>query len=165
MSSTGPARRLNRIFSGKTDTFVLDFRNELESVQEDFRPYFDRTEAVPTDPNLVYDMHRALWDFAVLRKDEVEAGTQALLAVTETAGHGAVYAALDPARDRFMELDEEVQDLPRCPCAVRERVRVISQIVAYVDRDLERDYLYSRALLAYLPGRAAERLDLGTEVE
>jgi type I restriction enzyme R subunit len=40
----------------------------------------------------------------------------------------------------------------------------ISQIVSYVDRQLERDYLYARALLACLPGQAAERLDLGGEV-
>ena len=40
----------------------------------------------------------------------------------------------------------------------------ISQIVTYVDRRLERDYLYARALLAYLPGQQAERLDLGSEV-
>jgi hypothetical protein len=67
---------------------------------------------VPTDANLLYDAHRALWDFGVLREDEVEAGVQALLVVTETSGHGAVYAALDPARGRFLELDEEVQDAP-----------------------------------------------------
>jgi len=44
-----------------------------------------------------------------LREEEVEVAIQALLAVTETRGHGAVYAALDPARERFLELDEEVQ--------------------------------------------------------
>ena len=78
--------RLNRIHPGKDDTFVLDFRNELEEIQDDFRPYYERTEAVPTDPNLVHDTNRALWDFDVLREEEVEAGVQALLAVTETAG-------------------------------------------------------------------------------
>ena len=41
----------------------------------------------------------------------------------------------------------------------------ISQIVSYVDRQLERDFLFARALLACLPGQAAERLDLGSEVE
>jgi len=40
----------------------------------------------------------------------------------------------------------------------------ISQIVSYPDRRLERDYVYARALLACLPGQAAERLDLGSEV-
>jgi type I restriction enzyme, R subunit len=91
---------------------------------------------------------------------------QALLAVTETSGHGAVYAALDPSRDRFLALDEEVQDAFRDLLARFVNLYAfVSQIVAYVDRQLERDYLYARALLACLPGQAAERLDLGSEVE
>ena len=150
----------------KRDTFVLDFRNELDGIQDAFRPYYERTEAVPTDPNLLYDTHRAVWDFGVIREEEVEAGVQALLAVTETNGHGAVYAALDPARDRFRELDEEVQDAFRDVLTrFVNMYAFVSQIVSYVDRELERDYLFGRALLAYLPGQSAERLDLGSEVE
>ncbi|MGI8478530.1 MAG: type I restriction endonuclease subunit R, partial [Gaiellaceae bacterium] len=81
------------------------------------------------------------------------------------SGHGAVYAALDPARDRFLELDEEVQDAFRDLLArFVSLYAFVSQIVPYVDRRLERDYLYARALLACLPGQAAERLDLGSEV-
>lgn len=88
-----------------------------------------------------------------------------LLAVTETSGHGAVHAALDPARGRFVELDEEVQDAFRDLLARFVNLYAfVSQIVAYVDRRLERDYLYARALLACLPGQQAERLDLGSEV-
>jgi len=158
--------RLNRIHPQKADTFVLDFRNELDAIQDAFRPYYERTEAVPTDPNLLYDTHRAVWDYGVLQEEEVEVGVQALLAVTETSGHGAVYAALAPARDRFGELDEEVQDAFRDVLTRFVNLYAfVSQIVSYVDRELERDYLYGRALLAYLPGQAAERLDLGTEVE
>jgi type I restriction enzyme, R subunit len=158
--------RLNRIHPEKSDTFVLDFRNELEDIQKSFRPWYERTEAVPTDPNLLYDTHRAMWDFGVLREDEVEAGVQALLGVTETAGHGEVYAALDPPRDRFLELDEEVQDAFRDVLTrFVHMYAFVSQIVSYVDRQLERDYLYARALLACLPGQAAERLDLGREVQ
>jgi type I restriction enzyme R subunit len=159
--------RLNRILPPeKTDTFVLDFRNEAEQIQEAFRPWYERTDAVPTDPNLLYDTHRALWDFDVLREGEVDDGVQALLSVTETTGHGAVYAALDLARDRFLALDEEVQDAFRDLLArFVSLYAFVSQIVAYVDRQLERDYLYARALNACLPGQAAERLDLGSEVE
>jgi type I restriction enzyme R subunit len=158
--------RLNRIHPQKTDTFVLDFRNELDEIQEAFRPYYERTDAVPTDPNLLYDTHRAMLDFGVLREEEVEEGVAALLAVSETAGHGAVYAALDAARERFRELEEEVQDAFRDVLArFVNMYAFVSQIVSYVDRELERDYLYARALLAYLPGLAAERLDLGSEVE
>jgi type I restriction enzyme R subunit len=159
--------RLNRILPPeKTETFVLDFRNDVDEIQEAFRPWYDRTDAIPTDPNLLYDTHRALRDFDVLREDEVEAGVQALLTVTEQHGHGAVHAAIDPARARFLELDDEVQDAFRDVLARFVNLYAfVSQIVAYVDRELERDYLYARALLACLPGQAAERLDLGSEVQ
>ena len=128
--------RLNRILPPeKTDTFVLDFRNESEEIQEAFRPWYESTEAVPTDPNLLYDTHRAVWDFDVLREDEVDVGVQALLAVTETAGHGAVYAALDPPLARFLGLDEEAQDAFRDLLGrFVNMYAFISQIVAYVDR-------------------------------
>jgi type I restriction enzyme R subunit len=158
--------RLNRIHAEKSDTFVLDFRNGVDEIQEAFRPYYERTDAVPTDPNLLYDTHRAMLDFDVFRVEEVEEGVAALLAVTETSGHGAVYAALDPARERFRQLDDEAQDAFRdLLTRYINLYAFVSQIVSYVDRQLERDYLYGRALLSYLPGQAAERLDLGTEVE
>jgi len=158
--------RLNRIHPWKEDTFVLDFRNELESIQDDFRPYYERTEAVPTDPNLVHDVNRVLWDFDVLREDEVEEAVRALLSVTDTSGHGAVYAALDPALARFNDLDEEAQDAFRDVLArYVSTYAFVSQIVPYVDRSLERDYVFGKALLSRLPGQAAERLDLGSEVE
>jgi type I restriction enzyme R subunit len=166
MNAVQTLSRLNRILPPeKTDTFVLDFRNEAEEIKEAFRPWYEATEAVATDRNLLYDTHRALWDFGVLREEEVKAGVQALLAVTEASGHGAVYAALDPARARFLELDEEVRDAFRDVLGrYVSMYAFISQIVSYVDRQLERDYLYARALLACLPGQAAERLDLGREV-
>jgi type I restriction enzyme R subunit len=63
------------------------------------------------------------------------------------------------------ELDEEMQDAFRDLLGrFVSMYAFISQIVSYVDRQLERDYLYARALLACLPGQAAERLDLGGEV-
>ena len=47
----------------------------------------------------------------------------------------------------------------RASCASTRSSRRSS---SYVDRQLERDYLYARALLSCLPGQAAERLDLGS---
>jgi len=35
--------RLNRIHSGKESTFVLDFVNEPEDIQEAFQPYYQQT--------------------------------------------------------------------------------------------------------------------------
>ena len=166
LNSVQTLSRLNRIHEGKSDTFVLDFRNELEQIQDDFRPYYERTEAVPTDPNLVYDQNRALWEFGVLREDEVETCVQALLSVTETSGHGAVHAALGPALVRFGELEEEVQDAFRDVLARYVSIySFVSQIVPYVDRSLERDYVFGKALLSALPRGGGGVIDVSSEVQ
>jgi type I restriction enzyme, R subunit len=49
--------RLNRTHPDKTGTFVLDFRNSAESIQESFAPWYVRTVAPETDPHLLYDTH------------------------------------------------------------------------------------------------------------
>jgi type I restriction enzyme R subunit len=110
-------------------------------------------------------MQRALSNWLLEMAPLSAARVRALLAVTETSGHGEVHAALGPAQDRFAALDEEVQDAFRDVLTRFVNLYAfISQIVSYGDRRLERDYLYARALLACLPGQAAERLDLGSEV-
>ena len=161
--------RLNRIHPDKSDTFVLDFRNDTDDIVKAFAPYYERTVAVPTDPNLVYDLDRQLLASPVIHPDEIEPAVQALLRAKAKAGteelHGDVYAALDPARDRFVALDEADQDEFRD--LMRRFVNLysfISQVVPYTDPRLERDYLYGRALQACLPGQDSERLDLGSEV-
>jgi type I restriction enzyme R subunit len=158
--------RLNRIHPNKADTFVLDFRNETEDIVKAFEPYYGRTVAPPTDPNLLFDTRRRLDDFDVLRPEEIEA-TVALLLAGDTKSHGKVYAALDPAVERFTSLVEE--DRLAFKDALDRFVRTysfLSQVVAFGDSKLERDYTCCRALAARLRDAATvERLDLGTEVE
>jgi type I restriction enzyme R subunit len=158
--------RLNRIHPNKADTFVLDFRNETEDIVKAFEPYSGRTVAPPTDPNLLFDTRRRLNDFDVLRPDEIEAAV-ALLLAGDTKSHGRVYAALDPAVERFADLAEE--DRLGFKDALDKFVRTysfLSQVVTFGDSKLERDYTYCRALAARLRDAASvERLDLGTEVE
>jgi len=158
--------RLNRIHPNKADTFVLDFRNETEDIVKAFEPYYGRTVAPPTDPNLLFDTRRRLDDFDVLRPEETEA-TVALLLAGDAKSHGKVYAALDPAVERFTSLVEE--DRLAFKDALDKFVRTysfLSQVVTFGDSKLERDYTYCRALAARLRDAASvERLDLGTEVE
>ena len=45
--------RLNRTHPDKDGTFVLDFVNDSENIQDAFAVYHGKTVAPPTDPNLV----------------------------------------------------------------------------------------------------------------
>ena len=158
--------RLNRIAPGKEDTFVLDFRNDVEDIQKAFKPWFETTIATPTDPNLLYDTNREVRSFDVIRDEDIASLIAALRAGSASPGHGAVYAALDPAIDRFRMLSADEQAAFRD--AMTRFINVynfLSQVVAFTDTNLERDWQYCRALNACLPNRETERLDLGREVQ
>jgi len=158
--------RLNRICDGKDGTFVLDFRNKAEDVRAAFEPYYGKTVAPPTDPNLLWDTRRELDPFGVLRQEEMAAVAALLLTGDDKSTTARVYGALGPGVDRFDQLEEADQDLFRD--ALNRFVRTysfLSQIVEFSDTDLERDYLYGRALAALLRRPGGTVLDLGSEVE
>ena len=91
---------------------------------------------------------------------------KALAAPKGSGEHGAVYAALDPALDRFVALDEEAQaDFRDKLTRFIHVYSFLSQVVTFTDVDLERYWTYCKALDACLPGQASERLDLGSEVQ
>jgi type I restriction enzyme R subunit len=159
--------RLNRIHPLKSDTFVLDFRNDAEEIQKAFEPYYGKTVAAPTDPNVLWDTRRRLDAFDVLRPEEVKAAVALLLTISNPKGHGAVYAQLDPALERYRALAEEDQlDFKDALDKFVRTYSFLSQIVSFQNTSLERDYIYCRALAAYIRNAATlERLDLGSEVE
>jgi type I restriction enzyme, R subunit len=158
--------RLNRIADGKDGTFVLDFRNDAESIREAFEPWFGKTIAPPTDPNLLYDTRSALDRFGVLLLDEVVKVAGLLVTMASAKDHGRIHAALQPAIDRFHALDADDQELFRD--ALDRFVRTysfLSQLVSFGDTKLERDYLYCRSLGAFVRRDPGASLDLGSEVE
>jgi Type I site-specific restriction-modification system, R (restriction) subunit and related helicases len=159
--------RLNRIHPEKTDTFVLDFRNEAEAITEAFEPWYETTVAIPTDPNTLHDMADRLLGVQII--DMTEAAAIAALIVDRTkkvGDHGQIYALLAPAVERFKVKSEEEQAEVRD--ALDGYVRAysfLSQVLDFGDVGLEALYLTSRALLTELPDIGGGRLDLGSEVE
>ena len=118
--------RLNRIHPEKTDTFVLDFRNEAEAITEAFEPWYETTVAVPTDPNLLYDLADRLLALQVL--DDAEARSVAAVIADRTkkvGDHGLVHAA-SCARRRAVQGEDRRRAGrgPRRPRPVRPRLLV-----------------------------------------
>jgi len=161
--------RLNRIHPLKENTFVLDFRNDTEDIVEAFEQYHGCTVAPPTDPNILWDTRRRLDDFDVLRPAEIEAAMPALLGASgsDAKRSAETYATLGPGKARFEEMNDEHRLEFRD--ALTRFVRTysfVSQIAAFTDPALERDYIYCRALSLYLRDTGTvERLDLGAQVE
>jgi type I restriction enzyme, R subunit len=167
--------RLNRIHPLKAqgDVFVLDFMNEAGDTAEHFKPYFETAATSPTDPNLLYTAQNAVMGYALLVDSEMQAYAEALLAAERKAtsdtglqrAHAALYRFTDPARDRYVALvgaDHDAADGFRT--ALRDYTRMyafLSQVVPYHDEELERLYLYGRALLNRLPRRQDPSVDVG----
>lgn len=156
--------RLNRTHPDKDGTFVLDFVNDAEAIAHEFEQYHGRTVAPPSDPNLLYDTRHALDEFGVLDAEEARTFAQFLLA--DDVDHGRLHGALGPALDRFAALEEEEQ--ARFRDALSRFVRIysfLSQIVSFADTDLERDYLFGKALAAFIKADPGETVDLSGALE
>lgn len=150
--------RLNRIHPDKADTFVLDFANSAEEIQDAFRPFFESAAAAPTDPNLLYTLQQTIDAALVIHTDERTAAVQALLS-GELKQQAVVYANLDPAVTRYGALDEDEQI--RFADALQSYVRAYSflaQVMPWTERELEELYLYGKALLPLLPRRPGDPL-------
>lgn len=156
--------RLNRTHPDKEDTFILDFANDTEEIQEAFKPYYDETITVPTDPNLLYNLRDAVWDFQVLVGAEIDAFVEALLRGGPGA-HAKLYARTDAARERYLKLpkNEQTECRRRLEAFVRGYA-FLSQVVPFADAELEKLYLFGKALIRRLPRDRVEALDLGDDV-
>jgi type I restriction enzyme R subunit len=138
--------RLNRIHPDKEDTFVLDFVNEAEDIQEAFRPYFEKTTSVPTDPNILYNLQQRIVSAGILHKEEVRLAVEGILSAT-TKGSSALKANTDTAVARWDSLDDESKVDFKSLC--RNYVAAYSflaQIVPFKDAELEELYYYVKML-------------------
>jgi type I restriction enzyme R subunit len=115
--------RLNRTHPLKSqdDLFVLDFANEAENIQKEFKPYYEEAVTTPADPNLLYQKQRAVMDHQLLVESELQAFVDAYLGsqppvAAEEGGrrwekkHAALYQLTDAARERFEKRVDEDRD-------------------------------------------------------
>ena len=154
--------RLNRTHAGKQGAMVLDFANEAEEIRKAFEPYYETTLlSEETDPNLLYEVQGRLLDFGVFLAGDVE--TFARLYFDPKTTQDKLYAALEPARQRFVELDpDEGHDFRGQLVDYIRLYAFLSQVVTFADLDLEKLYVFARHLRRLLP---ADREELPREVQ
>jgi type I restriction enzyme R subunit len=150
--------RLNRTHPGKEDTFVLDFVNETQEILDSFQPYYEQTTiGEQAQPQQLYELQAKLDARQVYFKSEVEEFSKVFYKPKENQtawDHAKLNACIDPAVNRFKELDEEEQEEFRgWLTAYRNLYSFLSQVIPYQDSDLEKLYSYIRFLLYKLPKR------------
>ena len=150
--------RLNRTCLGKEDTFVLDFVNSPEDIQEAFQPYYERTlVGNRAEVRQLYDLQSRLNDYQVYHQNEVEEFCRIFYRPKKTqthSDHAKMNACIDPAVTRFNALDESTQEEFRGVLVdFRNLYSFLSQVIPFTDSSLEKLYSYIRYLLKKLPKR------------
>ncbi len=153
--------RLNRTHPLKEDTFVLDFVNDPDEIQEAFRQYYEgsvRGEEV--DPDRLYEVKSELDASGIYHQQEVDEFATIFFAPKRQqspSDHKNMNAILDQAIARFQilqEQEEEEAELWRGKVqAFRNLYAFLSQVIPYQDSDLEKLYTYLRHLALKLPKR------------
>jgi len=143
--------RLNRVHPGKAETMVLDFANEAEEIQQAFAPYYQKTLlAEPTDPNLLYDIQTRLDSFDLYTMDDVDHFARIYYAPTMTQDR--LHAVLAPVVERYKQAPRDDQTDFRGQLTDYLRLYAfLSQVVPFVDTDLEKLFVFGRLLLRKLP--------------
>jgi type I restriction enzyme R subunit len=159
--------RLNRMYPGKEDTFVLDFVNKPEEILASFQPYYRTAQLEEvTDPNLVHELMTKLNKAGVYFWSEVETFAEAFFN-PKVKTQGALHGVLKPAFDRYEDLEDEEQVLFRKDLGSFLRLyEFLSQIIPYDDPDLEKLFVFGKNLTPRLAehGRK-EMLSLDSDVK
>lgn len=142
--------RLNRIYPGKEDTFVMDFVNEPEDILESFKPFYNVTKLDnDIEPNEIYTLERSIYDKKIINKEDVIQFTDIYYkdkhskADTSTMNY-LVNNSVDRTKD-FSK--EELIELKNLLGKFINLYNLIIQVAPIVDADLHRLSVYLRFLI------------------
>jgi len=148
--------RLNRTMVGKEETFVLDFENAAEDIEQGFQPFYDRvTLSKETDPNQLYDIRTNLEKFGVHTEAESTAFAEEWFAAKPKIEK--LHAIVDPVAEKWLKEGEE--ERVDYKSKARDFVKLyafISYLVPLRDTGLEKLHVFLRFLLHKLPASKGE---------
>lgn len=153
--------RLNRAHPQKHDTFILDFMNDVDTIQTSFADYYRTTIlSEATDPNKLHDLKADLDGYQVYDLGDVATLANLYLG-------GADRDKLDPILDASVavytsELDEDgqVEFKGKAKAFVRT-YSFLSSVLPYSNADWERLSIFLNFLTPRLPAPKEEDLSKG----
>ena len=163
--------RLNRTAAYKNDTFVLDFANTKEEIQQSFQPFYEETMLTgSSDVNRVYDLRRKLDKFALFNSEDVDKFYDLMKVNSDKRKQddvaiGKLVSLMKPAVDAYAEMEDDNRLLARD--TMMKFIRsygFVTQLVRINDEDLFKDYLYISHLLRLLPKTQYPVFDLTGKV-
>jgi type I restriction enzyme R subunit len=158
--------RLNRTTSGKDKTFVLDFVNSVEDVNESFQRFYKSTILEgETDPNTLYDTQREIYDFHLYTHEDVNRFCEIFF--DRNRDEGSLHPILDKVVDQFKKIEDKDQR-ETFKSNLQRFIRMygyLSQIVNFKDIELEKSFVFYKYLNKKLPKRETETFDISDTVD
>lgn len=143
--------RLNRAHPQKHDTFVLDFSNDIDTIQASFEPYYRTTIlARETDPNKLHDLKADLDGCQVYSDEDVDGLVELYLS-------GADRDQLEPILESCVavyveSLDEDTQvDFKGKAKAFVRTYGFLAAVLPYSNADWEKLSIFLNFLVPKLP--------------
>jgi type I restriction enzyme R subunit len=142
--------RLNRCHPMKHDTFVLDFANKPEMIEQSFSRYYRTTLlSGETDPNKLYDLITTMEEYQVYSTEQVEKLVDLYL-------NGAERDRLDPILDactvvyKNLDTDEQIKFKSSAKAFCRT-YGFLGAILPYGDAEWEKLSIFLNLLIPKLP--------------
>ena len=159
--------RLNRICTGKEDTFILDFVNEPEDILASFMPFY-RTTMLNNDidPNDIYVLQHAIEEKHVVDKADVvlfsdlfykDRQTNTDLSIMNNCVNHAISRTVGFGHDEMLEFRSLITRLLNL-------YNLILQIAPLIDTELHRLSIYLRFLLKKLDVDGPVTIDITDKV-
>ncbi|MCP5515617.1 MAG: type I restriction endonuclease subunit R, partial [Spirochaetales bacterium] len=153
--------RLNRSHPQKTDTFILDFMNESDVIQESFANYYRTTIlSSETDPNKLHDLKGSLESYQVYSNFQVNEVVSLFL-------QGEPRAKIDSVLDNCVvnytgDLDEDGQvDFKGKSKSFCRVYNFLASILPYSNSEWEKLSIFLNFLIPKLPAPVEEDLSKG----
>ena len=104
---------MNRVYPGKTDTFIIDFVNKHNDIKKAFQPFYEETYLEgSTTYNNVYIFRNKLRKFMLYNDEEVDNFVKIKIKEGKKQDEkalGRVTSILKPIIDLYLELSEKKQ--------------------------------------------------------
>ncbi|MCR5349374.1 MAG: DEAD/DEAH box helicase family protein [Acholeplasmatales bacterium] len=159
--------RLNRTcYPYDKKTFILDFVNSYEDIEDAFDPYYTSTELSNTiTPQSVYEIEAKVDSYCLFSNDDASKVNDIIyMDNPTTADKAKITAFLSKSKKKFDDLEEK--DRKICRKTLRGFVRCyefVIQVSSLEDLDLHKKYKYVCLLLNYLgkdaPGKGFNLVD------
>lgn len=143
--------RLNRAHPQKHDTFVLDFMNEVATIQDAFAPYYRTTIlSEETDANRLHDLKRDLDDAQVYTEGQVDEIVQLYLAGADRDRLDPVLDVCRAVYDTDLDEDAQVAFKGKAKAFVRS-YGFLAAILPYTNAGWEKLSIFLNLLIPKLP--------------